>query len=119
MLTKSNRLNVLTVSLSALLGLAAATGVCTAKADEAPSVTVSYRDLDLARPQDVQKLYKRLKYAAASVCTPVPQQELSRYAKWQRCYNAALDSAVLEVPSPELLALYRSSGAAGAASGRG
>jgi len=111
MFTKPNRI----LTLSALLGLGAlsavgAMGVAQAAnvapaAAAAPSVTVSYRDLDLSRPGDVRTLYRRLQHAAASVCQPVSQLELSRHLAWQRCYDSALDSAVMAVRSPELLAL--------------
>jgi hypothetical protein len=33
---------------------------------------------------------------------------------WSRCYYAVLDSAVIEVRSPELLALYQASRSSGA-----
>jgi UrcA family protein len=103
MFTKPNRL----LTLSALLGLSAVAMGAQASnaAPAAPSVVVSYRDLDLSRPGDVRTLYRRLQHAAASVCVPVSQLELSRYMAWQRCYNSALDSAVMAVRSPELLAL--------------
>jgi UrcA family protein len=104
--TKSHRLNVITLSLSSLLGFGAAIGAnCAQAADTA--VRVSYRDLNLSTPKDVQTLYRRLENAAASVCMQVPERELSRHLAYSRCYNAALDSAVMEVRSPELLALDR------------
>jgi UrcA family protein len=59
-------------------------------------------------------LYRRLRQAASDVCMPASPAQLSRYMQWQRCYHTALDSAVLQVRSPELLALYRSSGSPGA-----
>jgi UrcA family protein len=118
MFHKPNRFHVLTLSLGSLLTLAALGWGGTAQAIEAkaaqPSVTVSYRDLDLARVGDVHTLYRRLQQAASDVCMPTPPKELSRYMQWQRCYRTALDSAVLEVRSPELLALYRASGSSGA-----
>jgi UrcA family protein len=116
MSTKSNRPNVLTFTLSSLLGLAAAIGIGGgAQAAESPSITVSYRDLDLSRPADVQVLYHRLGKAAASVCMVEPAEwDLSRHLAWSRCYYSVLDSAVTEVRSPELLALYRASRSSGA-----
>jgi UrcA family protein len=118
MIMKANRSHVLTACLSSLLGLAATIAtVDSAQAAPAPTVTVSYRDLDLSRPTDVQALYRRLQHAAAEVCGPVPEGELPRYLAWQRCYHIALDSAVLGVRSPELLAIYRASPDGGAAAG--
>ena len=110
--TKLNRFNVITLTLTSLLGFGAAMAASDAEATEATeaqSVTVSYKDLDLSRSTDVQKLYKRLEHAAASVCLAEPAAEqFVRHLAWQHCYNDALDSAVLQVRSPELLALYRS-----------
>ena len=67
-----------------------------------------YGDLDLSRPADVDTLYGRLRLAARGACLPLPQQPL-HYLKWQRCYIAVLESAVLGMHSPELLARYRDS----------
>ena len=107
--TKTNRFNVITLTLTSLLGFGAAMAAADAEAADAQRVTVSYRDLDLTRTADVQKLYRRLKHAAASVCLEEPAAEqFSRHQAWAHCYNDALDSAVLQVRSPELLALYRS-----------
>jgi UrcA family protein len=116
MSTKSNRPNVLTFTLSSLLGLAAAIGIGGgAQAAETPSITVSYRDLDLSRPGDVKVLYHRLSQAASRVCMGEPAEwDLSRHLVWSRCYYAVLDSAVTEVRSPELLALYQASRSSGA-----
>jgi UrcA family protein len=101
MFTKPNRFNARTLTLSALLGLSAAGAAGAAQAGpvapSAPSVTVSYRDLDLSRPGDVRTLYKRLQQAAASVCVPVSQLQLPRHLAWQRCYDLALDSALMAV----------------------
>jgi UrcA family protein len=127
MFTNSRRSHAMTLAVSALLGLGAAGAASAADAahavhsanTSAPAITVSYRDLDLSRPADVQALYRRLQHAAASVCMPVSQVELSRYMAWKRCYNSALDSAVLEVRSPELLALYGSAASSSAKHGQG
>jgi UrcA family protein len=107
--TKTNRFNVITLTLTSLLGFGAAMAAADAEAATGRDVTVSYRDLDLSRPADVQMLYKRIEHAAASACFDAPSAaDLSRHLAWERCYSAALDSAVMQVRSPELLALYRS-----------
>src|ERR1700693_1126029 len=96
--TPTNRFHVITLTLTSLLGFGSAVGAAScAQAGEAPAVTVSYRDLKLSVPADVQTLYRRLERAAATVCTPVPTWELSRHLAYSRCYNAALDSAVMAV----------------------
>ena len=106
---KSNRFNVITLTLTSLLGFGAAMAAADADASTSRDVVVSYKDLDLSRPADVRTLYKRIENAAASACVGAPPTvELARYRAWDRCYGAAMDSAVLQVRSPELLALYRS-----------
>jgi len=115
MSTKFNQSHVLTFTLSSLLGLAAAVGIgSTLPAAEAPSVTVSYRDLDLSRPADVQRLYHRLQEAASGVCMAPSVADLARRAAFNRCYQSVLESAVSEVHSPQLLALYQASQTGGA-----
>jgi UrcA family protein len=107
--TKHNRFNVITLTLTSLLGFGAAMAAAEADAATGSNVAVSYRDLDLSRPTDVRTLYKRIENAAASACLEAPPAaDLSRHLAWERCYSAALDSAVMQVRSPELLALYRS-----------
>lgn len=104
-----NRFNVITLTLTSLLGFGGAMAAADAQAAEAQRVTVSYRDLDLSRSTDVQRLYQRLKHAARSVCLDEPAAEqFVRHRAWQGCYDHSLDSAVMQIRSPELLALYRS-----------
>ena len=112
--TRINRFNVITLTLTSLLGFGAAMAAADAQAADAQAAdaqraTVSYRDLDLSRSTDVQRLYQRLKHAARSVCLDEPSAEqFARHRAWQSCYDNSLDSAVMQVRSPELLALYRS-----------
>jgi UrcA family protein len=107
---KTNRCNVITLTLTSLLGFGAAMAATDARAANQPSILVSYQDLDLARPADAQRLYQRIEHAAAAACSDAPPAfELARHLAWSRCYDAAVDSAVLQVRSPELLAIYRSS----------
>jgi UrcA family protein len=110
MTLKTNRFNVITLTLTSLLGFGAAMAASDAKAAEPAPIVVSYQDLDLSRPADARTLYQRLEHAAAAACSEAPSAaELSRHLAWSRCYDTALDSAVLQVRSPELLAIHRSS----------
>ena len=107
--TKTHRIPVITLTLTSLLGLGAAAGsVSCAQAAEAPTVKVSYKDLDLSRATDVHTLYRRLERASAQVCGDMPAASLAQRMAYERCYQSALESAVLEVRSPELLALDKS-----------
>jgi UrcA family protein len=109
MTAQRNRRNILKLTVSALLGFAAAiAATAAARAADLPAIQVSVGDLDLSRPADVDVLYGRLQLAAMGACLPLPQQSL-RYADWQRCYEAVLASAVRRMHSPDLLVRYRQS----------
>lgn len=75
-------------------------------------MTVSYQDLNLANTADVRVLYRRLKAAANDVCGNVPALELQRHLAYERCYNAALQDAVMKIDVPQLQAMYQSDTAA-------
>jgi UrcA family protein len=110
----TGRLHVITLTLTSLLGLGAAMAASEAHADEPAAVVVSYQDLDLSRDADARTLYRRLEHAAARACDTAPAAiDLARHQAWMRCYDAALDSAVLQVRAPELVAIHRLARAAG------
>jgi UrcA family protein len=73
-----------------------------AAAATVPSVTVSYRDLNLARAADAHVLYLRLARAAVAVCPAVPTYELARFAAYQLCVETVLADAVHQVHSSTL-----------------
>ena len=73
-----------------------------------PSVAVTYAGLDLSQPAGAQLLYRRLQQASSKVCGRIDQVNIAGYPRWQRCYDAALQRAVLQVNVAELLAVYRS-----------
>lgn len=114
MKTHSNRLSVITLTLTSLLGFGAAMAASEARADPTPAVVVSYQDLNLSRPADARTLYRRLEQAASESCGTEPAGiDLARHQAWMRCYQGALDSAVLQVRAPELLAIHARARAAG------
>lgn len=73
-----------------------------------PSVKVAYAGLDLSQPVAAQLLYHRLQHAAQDVCGKLDPIDVGAYVRWQHCYDAALQRAVLQVNAPQLLAVYRS-----------
>ncbi len=83
-----------------------------ALAANAPELKVSYRDLNLANQADVRVLYRRLQAAASEVCGNVPAQQLARHLAFERCYDAALQSAVTQIDVPQLQAMHQSATAA-------
>lgn len=97
----TNRTAVL--ALCAFAGTTLAFGAShPAEAASAPSVTVSYRDLDLAQPADAHVLYSRLVRAAFAVCPEVPRYEVARFASFQRCVKDVVADAVQRVHSATL-----------------
>jgi UrcA family protein len=110
MISKHYRQHLRSPVLCTLFALAITSGsLGTVYAADAPTIKVSYSDLDLSRPADAQVLYRRLKQAAAAVCgSSVSAAELLRYAHWRRCYDPALHNAVMQIDAPELLTRYRS-----------
>jgi len=114
-----HKLFVLTLSVGSVLGVGATTCTRAAEAQElaAPQITVSYRDLDLSRPADTHVLYRRLRLAAAEVCPHISSLDMLGRVAAQRCFNAALEQAVLQINAPQLLSLHRAQ--TGALAGRG
>jgi UrcA family protein len=81
-------------------------------ADGRPSTTISVRDLDLGKPNDVQELYRRVQQGATAVCES--ELRTTRLARgpvpfdWRRqCFRSAVDEAVRSVGSERLTALHR------------
>jgi UrcA family protein len=93
--------NACLLTLGAALGAGAAGP---AAALPVPSVAISYADLDLSKLPDVQRLFERLRRAAATVC-PADSgiTDLSRRAVRERCYRDALRRAVAQVKGSDLL----------------
>jgi len=72
------------------------------------SVRVAYGDLNLASEQGNQALYARIVAAARAVCAAneVDIRNLHAYAAAQACERQAIATAVQQVHSPKLAALY-------------
>jgi UrcA family protein len=67
---------------------------------------VTYADLDISTPAGAEKLYERIRSAAAQVCPQVDFMETQRHAAAVRCENAAVAQAVNSIASPQLAAVY-------------
>lgn len=74
----------------------------------APSVKVSYRDLDISKPWGLEVLYSRIQHAARGVCyLDQAPQELARSHSARTCYRTAVNNAVNQINRPMLTALHR------------
>jgi UrcA family protein len=85
----------------ALASPALAAQVGTATYVPGPSLTVSFADLDLAKPADAELLYTRLRVAAHKVC----RGEL--YPFYRECRSTAMNDAVEGIGSPILATVHR------------
>jgi UrcA family protein len=83
-------------------------GLSTASAANKPvEAKVVYYDLDLADPQNVTILYKRLDRAAKRVCFALDRKELSARRRFDNCRVVAVANAVAEIGAPTLLDYHR------------
>lgn len=85
-------------------------GVCTlasspAAAEEVPSKTVRYSDLDIAKPAGAQALYARIRAAARDVCELSTRGDPLLRAAQHACIDTAIDNAVRKVDAPALTSL--------------
>jgi UrcA family protein len=91
-----------------LLGTAALTTTGVFASTPRNSLSVSYVKADLSQPASAESLYKRIQFAARSVCHEPNPHELSRFANYRLCYEKAVDEAVAQVDASALTALHHS-----------
>jgi UrcA family protein len=96
------RLSILTLIACSL---ACGSALAVAAADDIPTVTVSYADLDLSKPAGAQTLYRRIEDAARTVCGPLASRELRRRRLWRDCYEQAVEDAVATADQAILTAM--------------
>jgi UrcA family protein len=76
--------------------------------DGAPTTTVSFSDLDLSKPADVQTLYARVQEAAVAVCDAELRAKQMASSGWrQQCIRAAVAGAGKQVDDEWLAILLR------------
>jgi len=73
---------------------------------EERSVTVHYRDLNLATEQGNTTLYQRIVSAAQEVCGEPDLRDFAAVAAAKACEANAIERAVAAVNSPKLAAIY-------------
>jgi UrcA family protein len=82
------------LSCAGVLVLCAAAAHAQPAPEAAPSQAVSYRDLDLSRPDGQRELMARVHAAAESVCGPAPTAtDLARNTAYRSCLKTAESSA--------------------------
>lgn len=74
----------------------------------APTIKVSYAELDITKPRGLEVLYSRIQSAAKTVCdVDHSRRELARGRHAMACYKTAIDDAVRQINRPTLTALHR------------
>ena len=82
-------------------------------ATDAPSIRVSYRDLNLSTPSGVEVLYRRVQQAAAQYCEASRVPTGTRVSPaFSRCVNDAVATTVKTIDHPALSALHAARGGA-------
>lgn len=77
-----------------------------ANSDGALSVALQYRSTDLNTSQGVASLYRRIRAAASSVCSPFDGERLEQKMRWKECFDHAVANAVISVHSESLSAYH-------------
>jgi UrcA family protein len=72
--------------------------ICTAGADEVPSVRVSLADLNPATAAGREDMYRRIEAAAATVCDPL-DDGTRRSLGYAGCEETAIKNAIAQVPA--------------------
>lgn len=104
---RSQSLTLLAALSSTVLALGAGVAMAAIPLDPTPAAIVRVRDLNLSKPADVATLYGRISRAASSVCNAANPSPLPHMSYSLRCYRDAMDRAISQIDSPELVALYR------------
>jgi UrcA family protein len=72
-------------------------GPAVAGEQDPPTKIVKYGDLDLAKADGVQSLYRRIQAAAKDVCPNANSMDLSMVSAQRACMSRAIDDAVKSV----------------------
>ena len=73
---------------------------------EALQVKVKFSDLDVTHPQGAAVLYRRIKAAAETVCSPYWATGFAAQANNYNCVRTAIAEAVTTVDQPALSQIY-------------
>lgn len=106
--TKLRRAGTLSALGAGLLGALAGAAYAASPGTAAPSMRVSYGDLNLTSEQGNKELYARLVSAAREVCgaSQLDIRDLQSLGLERACERQAVAAAVEHVRSPKLAALH-------------
>ena len=94
-------------AVSCVLGAAAVSTIAAsaAMAEDVPSKTVRYSDLDITNPAGAQALFARIRAAARDVCELSTRGDPLMGPAVHSCIDTAIDNAVRKVNAPALTSL--------------
>ena len=93
---------LLPLAAIAVSGMAASGIAAAGTSRERLSVVVHYGDLNLNSQAGVASLYKRIRNAAQSVCSPLDTRILGLHDAYDQCVAEAANNAVTAVGNPDL-----------------
>jgi UrcA family protein len=98
----------LAASILVSFGLATTASYAASPGDAAPSVKISYVDLDISTDHGLKTLYGRIEDAASQVCPHLISGDFSsvRNQVVSSCRDAAIARAVEQINNPRLSALH-------------
>jgi UrcA family protein len=74
---------------------------------EPTTATVKYTDFNLSNSRDGAVLYRRIRTAAETICSPYDHTgSLSSQMHFNTCVNKAVENAVSKTNEPALIAIY-------------
>jgi len=88
----------------------AVSGIATAAMPKAEGVVVHFGDLNLNSEAGVASLYKRIRNAAESVCSPLDYGILGLRGAYGDCVKEATNNGVAAVANPNLSQFHASKG---------
>lgn len=98
------------IALSALsLGFLAAQAPAGER--DVATMKVSFADLDLDKQAGAETLYRRIQFAARSVCGRADAREIERRSQFHKCIDETVEAALKQVNRSSLYAVhYRKAG---------
>ena len=73
---------------------------------EPPQITVKFADLDVSRPQGAVVLYRRIRAAAETLCSPFDRADVVSKKRLSVCIEDAVAGAITTAHIPALSAVY-------------
>jgi UrcA family protein len=109
----TTKIRAITISAAIVLGFSAAAASASTSdsqfvSDGVNKYIVRFPDLDLSKIDGATVLYRRLRQAAAIVCSPLQSQRLGMVAQYQICVDHAIAGAVASVNRPMLSQYHES-----------